>query len=81
MSSEFNRRNFLKTIGAAGLGSVLASKAKADSNEPNAAGQKLRAKDFIVHVIVVDQKLRGILAGDIRLVAFVRVKCKEQRAK
>jgi len=40
MSSEFNRRNFLKTIGAAGLGSVLASKAKADSNEPNAAGEK-----------------------------------------
>jgi predicted aldo/keto reductase-like oxidoreductase len=40
MSSEFNRRNFLKTIGVAGLGSVLASKAKADSNEPNAAGGK-----------------------------------------
>jgi predicted aldo/keto reductase-like oxidoreductase len=37
MSSEFNRRNFLKTIGVAGLGSVLASKAKADSNEPNTA--------------------------------------------
>jgi hypothetical protein len=40
MSSGFNRRNFLKTIGVAGLGSVLASKAKADSNEPNAAGGK-----------------------------------------
>ncbi len=40
MSSEFNRRNFLKTIGVAGLGSVLVSKVKADSNEPNAAGQK-----------------------------------------
>jgi len=48
MSSEFNRRNFLKTIGVAGLGSVLASKAKADSpapskvegNEPNAAAGK-----------------------------------------
>ena len=40
MSSELNRRNFLRTIGAAGLGSVLASKAKADSNEPNAAGAK-----------------------------------------
>lgn len=40
MSSELNRRNFLKTIGAAGLGSVLASKAKADSNEPNAADVK-----------------------------------------
>ncbi len=40
MSSEFNRRNFLKTIGAAGLGSVLSTKAKADSNEPNAAAGK-----------------------------------------
>ena len=37
MSSGLNRRNFLRTIGAAGLGSVLVSKAKADSNEPNAA--------------------------------------------
>ncbi|MGA2070930.1 MAG: aldo/keto reductase [Sedimentisphaerales bacterium] len=40
MSSGFNRRNFLKTIGAVGLGSVLTSKAKADTNEPNAAGEK-----------------------------------------
>lgn len=30
----------MKTIGVAGLGSVLVSKVKADSNEPNAAGQK-----------------------------------------
>jgi hypothetical protein len=44
MSSEFNRRNFLKTIGVAGLGSVLASKAKADSNEPNAAGVKQQSE-------------------------------------
>ena len=52
MSSEFNRRNFLKTIGVAGLGSVLASKAKADSpapskvegNEPNAAGGKQQSE-------------------------------------
>jgi hypothetical protein len=40
MSGEFNRRNFLRTIGVASLGSVLASKTKADSNEPNAAGAK-----------------------------------------
>jgi uncharacterized protein len=40
MSSEFNRRIFLKTIGAAGIGSVLTSKAKADSNEPNMTGEK-----------------------------------------
>jgi len=34
--NKINRRNFLKTIGAAGLASVFASaKAKADSNEPN----------------------------------------------
>jgi predicted aldo/keto reductase-like oxidoreductase len=44
MSSEFNRRNFLKTIGVAGLGSVLASKAKADSNEPNAAAGKQQSE-------------------------------------
>jgi len=44
MSSEINRRNFLRTIGVAGLGSVLASKAKADSNEPNAAGQKQQSE-------------------------------------
>jgi len=52
MSSEFNRRNFLKTIGVAGLGSVLASSAKADSpalskvdgNEPNAAGKKQQSE-------------------------------------
>ena len=44
MSSEFNRRNFLKTIGVAGLGSVLASNAKADSNEPNAAAGKQQSE-------------------------------------
>jgi len=44
MSSEFNRRNFLKTIGVAGLGSVLVSKVKADSNEPNAAGEKQQSE-------------------------------------
>ncbi len=52
MSSEFNRRNFLRTIGVAGLGSVLASNAKADSpalskvdgNEPNAAGEKQQSE-------------------------------------
>jgi uncharacterized protein len=44
MSSECNRRNFLRTIGAAGLGSVLASQAKADSNEPNAAGGKQQSE-------------------------------------
>src|SRR4030042_6104206 len=33
---KINRRNFLKTIGAAGLGSVFASsQLKADPNEPN----------------------------------------------
>jgi len=52
MSSEFNRRNFLRTIGVAGLGSVLASKAKADlpapskveGNEPNAASAKQQSE-------------------------------------
>ncbi len=34
---ELNRRNFIKTIGAAGLSSVFASKALADANEPNLA--------------------------------------------
>ncbi|MGA2172253.1 MAG: aldo/keto reductase [Sedimentisphaerales bacterium] len=39
MSSELNkvnRRNFLKTVGVAGLGSVIGSRVMADSNEPNA---------------------------------------------
>ena len=52
MSSEFNRRNFLKTIGVAGLGSVLASNVKADSpalskvdgNEPNTAAGKQQSE-------------------------------------
>ncbi|MFA5251037.1 MAG: aldo/keto reductase [Phycisphaerae bacterium] len=36
--NKIDRRNFLKTIGAAGLGSVFASsQLKADSNEPNTA--------------------------------------------
>ena len=34
---KLNRRNFIKTFGAAGLGSVLASKVIADANEPNFA--------------------------------------------
>jgi len=34
--NNVNRRNFLKSIGVAGLGSVLGAKAMADSNEPNA---------------------------------------------
>ncbi|UCF00201.1 MAG: aldo/keto reductase [Planctomycetota bacterium] len=39
--NKIDRRNFLKTIGAAGLGSVLTSpNAKADSNEPNAPLEK-----------------------------------------
>jgi predicted aldo/keto reductase-like oxidoreductase len=43
---KINRRNFLKTIGAAGLGSVLASSGlRADPNEPNAA-QKTEEPKF-----------------------------------
>jgi predicted aldo/keto reductase-like oxidoreductase len=43
---KINRRNFLKTIGAAGLGSVFASaQVKADPNEPNAA-QKTEEPKF-----------------------------------
>jgi len=34
--SKVSRRNFLRTVGAAGLGSVIGSKVMADSNEPNA---------------------------------------------
>ncbi|MDD5064421.1 MAG: aldo/keto reductase [Phycisphaerae bacterium] len=42
---KINRRNFLKTIGAAGLGSVFASsQLKADPNEPNAAQKAEGAK-------------------------------------
>ena len=41
MSSDFNRRNFLKTIGAAGLGTLAASSAKA---EPNSAGEKQQSE-------------------------------------
>jgi len=47
MNNEFNRvnrRNFLKTIGLAGLGAGFASKVKADSNEPNAAAEKQQAQ-------------------------------------
>jgi len=43
---KINRRNFLKTVGAAGLGSVLASsQLKADPNEPNAV-QKTQEQKF-----------------------------------
>jgi predicted aldo/keto reductase-like oxidoreductase len=39
-NNEINRRNFLKTVGAAGLSSVLVSRvAKADPNDPNAMGK------------------------------------------
>jgi len=42
---KIDRRNFLRTIGAAGLGSVLAStKALADSNDPNTGGKNLKPK-------------------------------------
>ena len=35
-SNKLDRRNFLKTVGASGLGVVLAAgKLKADANEPN----------------------------------------------
>lgn len=44
--NKIDRRNFLKTIGAVGLGSVFASsKLKADSNEPNAV-QKIEEAKF-----------------------------------
>jgi hypothetical protein len=44
--NKIDRRNFLKTIGAAGLGSVLASsQLKAEPNEPNAA-QKTEEPKF-----------------------------------
>jgi predicted aldo/keto reductase-like oxidoreductase len=43
---KINRRNFLKTIGAAGLGSILASsKLRAETNEPNAV-QKTQEQKF-----------------------------------
>ena len=35
--NKINRRNFLKSVGAVGLGSVIASKQKADAGEPNNA--------------------------------------------
>jgi len=39
-NNKMDRRNFLKTIGAAGLGSVLSpANAKADANEPNAPAE------------------------------------------
>ncbi|MHC4571669.1 MAG: aldo/keto reductase [Planctomycetota bacterium] len=42
---KVNRRNFLKTIGAAGLGSVFAPhKVKANPNEPNAPGKDQGSK-------------------------------------
>jgi predicted aldo/keto reductase-like oxidoreductase len=45
-NDKINRRNFLKTIGAAGLGSVLATSGlKAGPNEPNAA-QKTEEPKF-----------------------------------
>ena len=43
--SKINRRNFLKTMGASGLGSVLAStKVTAEPNEPNAPEKQQEAK-------------------------------------
>jgi predicted aldo/keto reductase-like oxidoreductase len=42
---EIDRRNFLKTVGAAGLGSVLASGAAAGPNEPGTA-EKTEKKKF-----------------------------------
>ncbi len=43
--NKLNRRNFLRTIGAAGLGSVLASsKVKADPNEPDTVKKSESAK-------------------------------------
>lgn len=43
---KIDRRNFLKTIGAMGLGSVLASsQLKADPNEPNEV-QKTEEQKF-----------------------------------
>jgi predicted aldo/keto reductase-like oxidoreductase len=45
-NDKINRRNFLKTIGAAGVGSVLASSGlRAETNEPNAA-QKTEEPKF-----------------------------------
>ncbi len=42
---RFDRRNFLKTMGAAGLGSVFASsRVKADTNEPNTVQKTETAK-------------------------------------
>lgn len=46
--NNINRRNFLKTIGVAGLGSVLVSKTgKADSNEPNAPKSGAKSDEAI----------------------------------
>jgi len=43
--SKINRRNFLRTVGAAGLGSVLASaNAIAEANEPNTVKKKQESK-------------------------------------
>ncbi len=38
--TKVNRRNFLKTVGATGIGLGLGSQARADSNEPNAVSKE-----------------------------------------
>ena len=46
MNENFGRRNFLKTMGAAGLGAVFASgKVRADANEPNEPNAPKKEKE------------------------------------
>jgi len=65
MDTEYNRRGFLKMVGAAGLGYVFASaKTMAEPNEPNAPKpNSLRAPKFVpgreVRIDVNDKDVGG----------------------
>ena len=57
--NKVNRREFLRTIGAAGLSSVVATKVLADANEPNSPDQNQPAKGVLAETPQVPKRKFG----------------------
>jgi len=69
--NKFNRRNFLKTLTAAGLGSAFASaEAIADANEPNTVGPDVPAKEQELKFPQVPKRKLGKTGVDVPCLAL-----------
>ena len=69
--NKIDRRNFLKTVGAAGVGSVIASKQiKADTVEPNKADPNASWKEQKTKLPQVPKRKFGKTGVEVPILSF-----------